>query len=597
MKTIHRCIFPAPGPARYPLAAAILIALVVPAVAPVPAMAGNVVDPGSAQAPLDDSDEAAFAPPLRGRSQVLPVTIPEVAADDASIEEDRDAAGPQPDGRHDAAHRQSAWRTPGSRSGVVDMGGARVAGVAAGDASSAESTDAINGGQLFATNQRLETAVAQGKYLAVGGGGDLAPAMSGPFAVAIGDSAEASLANEGGVAVGSYARALGLNSVVLGRGAFVDEEGHNSFALGTGSAVYPRFGMALGAETLVGRDAENSVAIGNASHAREPDTASFGNDGLRRRLVNVAPGTGTHEATTFAQLDQALATLGGDARMDAGGNVVAPAYRMQGLTQDTVGEALSVLDGAVSRTGARVGSLETRLRSMFPVAPSPGGDGPPQLRLAGAEGMVIANVADGVIAPGSRDAVNGGQLHAVQQQLNGRMDGLEQRVAGTAPGAVETLSGRPMADADTPLPEAMTSPHDAVSEHNAGQAVERSTNADGTLPVAPLDTRALDDALARAKAYTDGAISGLERRLQRMDRRYNRMAAMNSAQGAMAMNTAGLQTINRLGAGIGQAEGEAAMAVGYQRVLDRRGAATFSLHGAFTNSGERGLGMGVGVGW
>lgn len=154
-----------------------------------------------------------------------------------------------------------------------------------------------------------------------------------------------------------------------------------------------------------------------------------------------------------------------------------------------------------------------------------------------------------------------------------------------------------MADADTPLPEAMTSPHDAVSEHNAGQAVERSTNADGTLPVAPLDTRALDDALARAKAYTDGAISGLERRLQRMDRRYNRMAAMNSAQGAMAMNTAGLQTINRLGAGIGQAEGEAAMAVGYQRVLDRRGAATFSLHGAFTNSGERGLGMGVGVGW
>lgn len=77
----------------------------------------------------------------------------------------------------------------------------------------------------------------------------------------------------------------------------------------------------------------------------------------------------------------------------------------------------------------------------------------------------------------------------------------------------------------------------------------------------------------------------------------HRMAAMSSAQTAMAMNTAGLATYNRLGAGVGYAEGESAMAVGYQRVLNDKGSATFSLNGAFTNSGERSMGVGVGIGW
>ncbi len=485
----------------------------------------------------------------------------------------------------------------------VDMGGARVTGVAAGDTSSAGSTDVVNGGQLFATNQRVDAVAAQGKFVAVGGGGDLAPAVSGAFGIAIGDSAEASIDNEGGIAIGSYSRALGVNSVVLGRGGFVHENGHSSFALGTGSAVYPRYGVALGAETLVGPDAENSVAVGNASYAREANTASFGNDGFRRRLVNVAPGTGTHDVTTVAQLNQSLATLGDDAGLDDKGNVIAPTYRLQGGNQNTVADALSVLDGAVTRTGSRVGTLESQLRSMFQPASSAHGDGPTRLILAGANGMVVSNMANGLIAPGSRDAVNGGQLHAVQQQLNGRMDGLEQRVdeqpsarpLAKTPGAEATV-GTPAADDVAPVPAATGSPTQGAAD--GGSRVTGKIARGDEPPATPqVDTRQLEEMLARANHYTDGVINGLEKRLDRLDRRYNRMAAMNSAQGAMAMNTAGLQTMNRLGAGVGHAEGEAAMAVGYQRVLNPRGSATFSLHGAFTNSGERGVGLGVGVGW
>ncbi|WP_216072526.1 hypothetical protein, partial [Acinetobacter nosocomialis] len=63
-----------------------------------------------------------------------------------------------------------------------------------------------------------------------------------------------------------------------------------------------------------------------------------------------------------------------------------------------------------------------------------------------------------LIAAGSREAVNGGQLHAVQQQLNGRMDGLEQRVDGQPQSrALATASAAPTEQV-TPTPEASDSP-------------------------------------------------------------------------------------------------------------------------------------------
>jgi autotransporter adhesin len=51
---------------------------------------------------------------------------------------------------------------------LVDMEGARVSGVAAGDISSSASTDAVNGGQLFATNVRVSELERKGRFLSVG---------------------------------------------------------------------------------------------------------------------------------------------------------------------------------------------------------------------------------------------------------------------------------------------------------------------------------------------------------------------------------------------------------------------------------------------
>nr|WP_312385703.1 ESPR-type extended signal peptide-containing protein [Stenotrophomonas geniculata] len=484
------------------------------------------------------------------------------------------------------------------RGGPIDFAGSRLTGIDSGDISSAFSTDAVNGGQLYATNERIASVESTHRFFKIGRDDFSEEAKAGSSGVAIGESAQATPqdGNEGGTALGAYAIAWGKNSVALGRGALVEEGAEGAFALGAGSRAAGADSVALGLVSRTEVGAVRSVAIGMGAIATEADTASFGNSRYQRRLVNVANGRNANDAATVGQLRGALSTLGGN--IDANGNVTTPGFTVQGQHQSTINDALTTLDSAVVTTGSRMDRVETQLRSVFQEAPSTRSDGTAQLTLAGANGMVISNVANGLIAAGSREAVNGGQLHAVQQQLNGRMDGLEQRVDGQPQSrALSTASAAPTEQV-TPTPEASDSLQVASAGEGTSPAPQPKSKKDDTpSPTPQVDTAELEKMLARANEYTDGAISNFERRLDKMDKRFNRMAAMSSAQTAMAMNTAGLATYNRLGAGVGYAEGESAMAVGYQRVLNEKGSATFSLNGAFTNSGERSMGVGVGIGW
>ncbi|MDA5342555.1 ESPR-type extended signal peptide-containing protein [Stenotrophomonas maltophilia] len=490
----------------------------------------------------------------------------------------------------------------------------KISGLADG-ALSVNSSDAVNGAQLDATNGRVASAQLAisdavmrlggledaNRHIAIGAPLDDELAKAGRLGIAFGDSAVAAPSKDGAVALGSYSRALGENSVALGRASWVHDAADGGFALGTGSVVEERGGLALGTSSAVKRGALNAVSIGDGSIALESLTVSFGDGVLQRRLTNIARGTADHNATTVGQLNESLATLGGGAKLDANGNVTAPTYRVQNTDQRTVGGALAILDGAVLRTTSRVDGMEGQLRSIFQDTATTRADGFNQLTLAGAQGMVISNVANGLIAAGSREAINGGQLHAVQQQLNGRIDGLEQRVESQGP----VPQSRAMALASTeqeaaaPTPPATQDDKVVADTGNAPKsspAPQPKAEASES-PKPQVDTAELEKMLARANDYSDGIAREVDARLNKMDKRFNRMAAMSSAQTAMAMNTAGLATYNRLGAGVGYAEGESAMAVGYQRVLNDKGSATFSLNGAFTNSGERSVGVGVGIGW
>jgi autotransporter adhesin len=499
------------------------------------------------------------------------------------------------DALRDAENSGVAVAVAANPGGVIDFGGATITGVADGMLLP-ESKDVVNGGQLYATNSKVAGLEERTEMLAVGAELHRERAEAGIYGVALGSGAQASMDSEGGTAVGSYTSALGKNSVALGRGAYVSSFAENGYALGAGARVDQSGGVALGTYAIVTEDALESVALGAYSYASERGVVSFGSDSLKRRLTNVAHGVAQHDAATIGQLRGALSALGGN--IDANGNVTTPGFNIQGQHQNTVNDALTTLDSAVVTTGSRMDRVETQLRSVFQETPSTRSDGTAQLTLAGANGMVISNVANGLIAAGSREAVNGGQLHAVQQQLNGRMDGLEQRVDGQPQSrALATASAAPTEQV-TPTPEASDSPQVASAGEGTSPAPQPKSKKDDTpSPTPQVDTAELEKMLARANEYTDGAISNFERRLDKMDKRFNRMAAMSSAQTAMAMNTAGLATYNRLGAGVGYAEGESAMAVGYQRVLNEKGSATFSLNGAFTNSGERSMGVGVGIGW
>lgn len=482
---------------------------------------------------------------------------------------------------------------------VIDYGGARLTGVAEAKLL-ADSSDVVRGSQLYSTNGRLDALEELNQFLSVGTGPTTGPAEAGRAGVALGVLAKAG--TEGGTAIGSRSLALGVNSVALGRGSTVFNGSDFSIAIGTGAEVGTYDGgtavggIALGIGARVRNGADGSMALGFGSYATEVGVASFGNGEMKRRLINIANGTANHNAATVGQLRGALSALGGE--VDANGNIVGPSFNVQGQSQSTLNGALEALDGAVVSTTSRVNQVESQLRSVFQETPSVRADGTAQLTLAGANGMVISNVANGLIAAGSRDAVNGGQLHSMQQQLNGRMDGLEQRIDDQPQArAMATASTpSPSTEETAPTPETSGPPQIASTGEGDKPTPQPKSKQDDT-PKPQVDTADLEKMLARANEYTDGAISNFERRLDKMDKRFNRMAAMSSAQTAMAMNTAGLATYNRLGAGVGYSEGESAMAVGYQRVLNEKGSATFSLNGAFTNSGERSMGVGVGIGW
>ncbi len=483
-------------------------------------------------------------------------------------------------------------------SGPIDFGGARLTGVAEATLS-ADSSDVVRGSQLYETNHRVSELEGVAQFVSIGSAPFSERAEAGVAGVAVGNSAKTGL--EGGTAVGTFAEAMGKNSTAIGRAAAVSVDSADGFAMGVGAQVGggaggANEGVAIGAGARVGSGAHGSLALGSSAQANEAGVASFGNSGMQRRLVNIANGTANHNAATVGQLRGALSALGSE--VDANGNIVGPSFNVQGQSQSTLNGALEALDGAVVSTTSRVNQVESRLRSVFQETPSARADGTHQLTLAGANGMVISNVANGLIAAGSRDAVNGGQLHSMQQQLNGRMDGLEQRIdaqpQARAMAAASTPS--PSTEEIAPTPETSGSPQIASTGEGDKPTPQPKSKQDDT-PKPQVDTADLEKMLARANEYTDGAISTFERRLDKMDKRFNRMAAMSSAQSAMAMNTAGLATYNRLGAGVGYSEGESAMAVGYQRVLNEKGSATFSLNGAFTNSGERSMGVGVGIGW
>ncbi|WP_375538839.1 YadA-like family protein [Klebsiella oxytoca] len=178
----------------------------------------------------------------------------------------------------------------------------KITNVAAGELSD-KSTDAVNGSQLYATNQKVDNLDYRVTNIEENYTNTVLPTMrylkvnsTGPDAVASGTDAIA--LGQGTVASGNNSIATGNGAQASGNGAIAT--GNNASASGTGS-------VAIGDNASV--TASNSVALGSGSVADRDNTVSVGSAGNERQVTNVAAGTEDTDAVNVAQLKDATGNI------------------------------------------------------------------------------------------------------------------------------------------------------------------------------------------------------------------------------------------------------------------------------------------------
>jgi autotransporter adhesin len=135
-----------------------------------------------------------------------------------------------------------------------------------------------------------------------------------------------------------------------------------------------------------------------------------------RELLGVAPGTTDGSVVNVGQLKPVVSALGGGAQINADGSVTAPTYHVQGGTQTTVGDALGSLDNGLTSLQQDIAAgnigLVTQDATSRTINVGGATDGT-LINLAGTAGSrVVTGVAAGAVNAASTDAVNGSQLYA-----------------------------------------------------------------------------------------------------------------------------------------------------------------------------------------
>lgn len=265
----------------------------------------------------------------------------------------------------------------------------------------------------------------------------------------------------------NYAARLG-NSVVIGDNSFGNADRQTILGFGATSTHANSVALGAGSSTAVGAQI-NYIAFGLVAPQTSSGELSIGAAGATRKLTNVAAGSVGTDAVNLAQLQGALSTaaadpfavkyndlggtpdfanitlqgpggttisnlsagviapgstqaingsqifsisqsnaahFGGGASVAPDGTLTAPNYIIGGNGYNNVGAALNALDGTISGTNA------------FAVQYDDDGAGNPNyaaitLRGPAGIGSVLGNLAAGQIAPGSLEAINGGQVFSV----------------------------------------------------------------------------------------------------------------------------------------------------------------------------------------
>ncbi|PWQ84474.1 hemagglutinin [Stenotrophomonas maltophilia] len=359
--------------------------------------------------------------------------------------------------------------------------GTTTIGNLAGGAVTAGSLEAVNGGQLAATNAAIASFFggraafdpASGAFTAplfeistISTGGAIAKGLyenaTDAFAAVDGSlvnlntqitdirnggtkylrvnstGTEALASGADSIAVGTNARATAANSIAVGAGSLADRA--NSVSIGAAGAERQVTNMAAGTAATdavnVGQlQASEQGALRydlNADGSVNYASATLGKTGTATTLRNLGPGqvsATSSEAINGAQLfaaNQAVAThLGGGAAVDANGVLTAPTYAINNVaangtvTKGSYNDVGTAFD-AVSNSLANVADQTgeiDKLAVKYDVDGSGNVLNSVTLTGTGTGAVKITNVAAGSILAGSSDAITGDQLFSTNSTI------------------------------------------------------------------------------------------------------------------------------------------------------------------------------------
>ncbi|HEL5402062.1 TPA: hemagglutinin [Stenotrophomonas maltophilia] len=384
---------------------------------------------------------------------------------DAAVTYDLDAGG-NPDYRR---------VTLGAGTGTTTIGNLAAGAVTAG------SLEAVNGGQLAATNSAIASFFggraafdpASGIFTAplfeistISTGGAIAKGLytnaTDAFAAVDGSlvnlnsqitdirnggtkylrvnstGTEAVASGTDSIAVGTNARATAANSIAVGAGSLADRA--NSVSIGAAGAERQVTNMAAGTAATdavnVGQlQASEQGALRydlNADGSVNYASATLGQTGTATTLRNLGPGqvsASSSEAINGAQLfaaNQAVAThLGGGAAVDANGVLTAPTYSINNvaangtITKGSYNDVGTAFD-AVSNSLANVADQTGEIDKLAVKYDVDGGGNvlnSVTLKGTGTGAVKLTNVAAGSILAGSSDAITGDQLFSTHSTI------------------------------------------------------------------------------------------------------------------------------------------------------------------------------------
>ena len=406
---------------------------------------------------------------------------------------------------------------------------------------SADSTDAVNGSQLFETNQSVKSIGDMVDNFTKGGGG-----------------IKYFHANGGASAMLPDSQAKGLGSIAMGPGAAAN--GGNSVALGNGAAAGKDGDVALGAGAVADRGAESYAGKYSDAQNRSAGTVSVGSSGAERTLSNLADGRDATDAVNLRQLDGALKQANDytDKRLqEVAGNVLQ------------VGDQLTALDERVTGVEGDVTNIGNGAAGMFQTSQEDKAAKPPK-----ASGVNSAAGGAGAVASGRNSTAIGNGAQASGAGATALGNG--SKASGS--NAVALGAGS-VAERDN-----------TVSVGAAGSERQIANVARGTAGTDAVNVNQLRE----IESGMNNQVAGLRKDVQGLDNRLS--AGVASAMAMSALPQAYLPGRSMFSMGGGAWRGESGFAMGLSTVSDNGRWVVKGLASS-TSRGDYGASVGVGYQW